>query len=183
MMQTRLLLALAGALLLLRLPAVVQPMGADQGLYSYVGERILHGELPYRNAWDQKPPAIHYTYALMRGLTRSDASVGWADFLAAVAVAWLLYRLGGAIAPGATGAISALVFLLLSNPSFTRLGGIRLRSQCETFIAVTVTAAFLLLARRRPVESFWPAFGAGILFGITFLFKYNAGIYAAAGVV
>ncbi len=75
-MPTRLFLALAGALLLLRLPAVVQPMGADQGLYAYVGDRILAGELPYRDAWDQKPPAIHFTYAAMRAIWRGDAGVG-----------------------------------------------------------------------------------------------------------
>ena len=40
-MPSRLLLALACALLLVRLPSLVQPMGADQGLYAYVGERIL----------------------------------------------------------------------------------------------------------------------------------------------
>ncbi len=44
-------------------------------------------------------------------------------------------------------ATAALLFLLLSNPAFTRLGGIRLRAQCETFIAVAVAGAFLLLAR------------------------------------
>jgi 4-amino-4-deoxy-L-arabinose transferase-like glycosyltransferase len=181
-MQTRLFLALACALLLLRLPAVVQPMGADQGLYAYVGERILAGDLPYRDAWDQKPPAIHFTYALMRSVGHADATVGWADFLAAAAVAWLLYRLGRAIGPSGTGPASALLFLLLSNPSFTRLAGIRLRSQCETFIAVAVTAAMLLLARRREDGRPWTVAGAGALFGVAFLFKYNAGIYAAAGV-
>ncbi len=54
-MSTRLLLALVGALLLVRLPSLVQPMGPDQGLYAYVGERIRHGELADRDAWDQKP--------------------------------------------------------------------------------------------------------------------------------
>ena len=181
-MQTRLFLALACALLLLRLPAVVQPMGADQGLYAYVSERILAGDLPYRDAWDQKPPAIHFTYALMRAVGHADAAVGWADVLAAAAVAWLLYRLGRTIGPSGTGPASALLFLLLSNPSLTRLGGIRLRSQCETFIAVAVTAAMLLLARRREDGSRWTIAGAGALFGVAFLFKYNAGIYAAAGV-
>ena len=39
-MPTRLLLAAAAALLILRLPSLVQPMGPDQGLYAYVGERI-----------------------------------------------------------------------------------------------------------------------------------------------
>jgi len=74
-MTTRLCLALAGVLLLVRLPSLAQPMGADQGLYAYVGERILVGDVPYRDAWDQKPPAIHFTYALLRLVWRSDAVV------------------------------------------------------------------------------------------------------------
>ena len=52
-MHRRLLLAVAGALLVLRVPSLAQPMGPDQGLYAYVGDRILHGELAYRDAWDQ----------------------------------------------------------------------------------------------------------------------------------
>ena len=61
-MTNRLLLALACVLLAVRLPSLVQPMGADQGLYAYVGEGVRSGELPYRDAWDQKPPAIHVAY-------------------------------------------------------------------------------------------------------------------------
>ena len=67
-MNRTLFLALACVFVMARLPSLVQPMGADQGLYAYVGERILAGELPYRDAWDQKPPAIHYTYAALRAL-------------------------------------------------------------------------------------------------------------------
>ena len=67
-MHTRLFQALACVLIVARVPSLAQPMGADQGLYAYVGERILVGEIPYRHAWDQKPPAIHYTYAVMRAV-------------------------------------------------------------------------------------------------------------------
>jgi hypothetical protein len=180
-MPRRLLLALAGALLLLRVPSIVQPMGADQGLYAYVGERILAGDLPYRDAWDQKPPAIHYAYALMRAVWHGDAAVGGADLLAAAAVAWLVFRFGATLGSPAGGTAAALLFLLLSNPGFTRLGGIRLRSQCETFIGVAVAGAFLLLAQRRSRGNAWLPVVAGMLFGVAFVFKYNAGIYAAAG--
>ena len=37
-MTNRLFLALACVLLVVRLPSLVQPMGADQGLYAYVGD-------------------------------------------------------------------------------------------------------------------------------------------------
>ena len=33
-------------LIVLRLPAPVQPTGPDQGIYAYIGQRILEGELP-----------------------------------------------------------------------------------------------------------------------------------------
>lgn len=37
-----------------RLPSV------DSGVFLYEGWRITHGELPYRDAWDSKPPLIYY---------------------------------------------------------------------------------------------------------------------------
>jgi hypothetical protein len=183
-MSSRFVVMIAVALLLLvRLPSLVQPMGADQSLYAYVGERIRAGGLPYRDAWDQKPPAIHFLYAGLRTLLPWPAAVPAADLVAAAAVAWLLYRVGAAVGPTGSGAAAALVFLLLSNPALTRLGGIRLRSQCETFIAVAVTAALLLLVRDRKGPSTPAALFAGFLFGLAFTFKYNAAVFAIAGVL
>ena len=73
-MPTRLLLVIAGALILLRVPSLAQPMGPDQGLYAYVGERILAHDLAYRDAWDQKPPGIHYVYAALRASSRRESA-------------------------------------------------------------------------------------------------------------
>src|SRR5690242_8997710 len=113
-MTNRLLLALACVLLVVRLPSLVQPMGADQGLYAYVGDRIRSGALPYRDAWDQKPPAIHVTYAFMRAIVARDAVVPAVDFIAAAVIAALLWILGGTLAGGTVGPVAAVVFLLLS---------------------------------------------------------------------
>jgi Dolichyl-phosphate-mannose-protein mannosyltransferase len=182
-MTTRLLLALAVALCAMRLPSLVQPMGSDQALYAYVGDRLRAGDIPYRDAWDQKPPAIHFLYAGLRALWAGDAVVPAADLAAAMMLGWLLYRLGTQIGPRGTGATSALLFLLLSNPAFTRVAGVRLRSQCETFIAVAVTAAFLLLARSNTTRRSGALVGAGLLFGLAFTFKYNAVVFAVGGVI
>ncbi|MBI2834348.1 MAG: hypothetical protein HYX76_07975 [Acidobacteria bacterium] len=134
--------------LLIRLPSLVEPAGGDQGLYAYVGQRILHGELPYRDAWDQKPPAIHYTYAALWRVWPHESVVTGVDILAAMAGALLLARLARRIVPlPGAGLASAILFLLLANPAFTRLGGVRIRAQCETFIAVLVAAALVLVAR------------------------------------
>ena len=177
-MTNRIVLAIAVALVLVRLPSIVQPMGADQALYAYVGDRIRAGGLPYRDAWDQKPPAVHFLYAGMRALWKGDAVVPAADIAAAAAVAYLLYRIGAVVGPAGSGAAAALLFLFLSNPSLTRLAGIRLRSQCETFIAVIVCGALLILLRQR--RSGHAALWAGVLLGLAFTFKYNAAVFAAA---
>jgi 4-amino-4-deoxy-L-arabinose transferase-like glycosyltransferase len=177
----RLLLPLLAAILIaVRIPALVQPMGADQGLYAYVGERILEGELPYLHAWDQKPPAIHYTYALMRLLWPDDGVVALADLAAAAATAALLWLIGRELASTGVGSAAAMLFLLLSNPAFSRLAGVRVRAQGETFIAVAVTAVVWLLARSGGGDSRFAA--AGVLLGLAFTYKYNAAVYAVAAV-
>jgi len=181
-MTNRVLLALTCVLLVVRLPSLVQPMGADEGLYAYVGDRVLEGGLPYRDAWDQKPPAIHVTYAIMRAVLPRDAAVPAADLLVAALVAALLWRLGGMLAEPRVGAWSAMLFALLSNPAFARLGGVAVRAQCETFIGAAVTGAFVFLLRSRSDRPAASVFAAGALLGVAFTFKYNAAAYALAGV-
>ena len=49
-------------------PELLLPIGPDQGTYSYVAERILDGQLPYVDAWDNKPPATYYLHAAVLAL-------------------------------------------------------------------------------------------------------------------
>ena len=186
----RLFLVLFVALLVVRLPSVAQPAGSDQGLYAYVGQAIGRGEVPYRDAWDQKPPAVHFTYALMYALWPHDSIVAVADFGAALVVGLLLVFLGRRLAgTRGPGEVAALLFLLFGNPSFLRLSGIWVRAQCETFIGLLAVAALLLIAYGIPRKSEYPwprpawLFGAGLLLGLAFLFKYNAIAYLAAAAV
>jgi hypothetical protein len=183
---------LAVALVLVRLPSVAQPAGGDQGIYAYAGQSILKGEVPYRDAWDQKPPGVHFTYAAMLALWRNESVVATADLLVAVLVAGLLVRLGRRLtgAPGA-GETAALVFLLLGDPSFQRLGGLWVRSQAETFIALAVSSALLAAFAavdagsergRERVAIGWSLL-TGALLGTAFVYKYNAGIYLAPGLL
>ncbi|MET0592315.1 MAG: glycosyltransferase family 39 protein, partial [Polyangiaceae bacterium] len=42
--------------------------GRDQGIYAMVAESIRQGGMPYRDAWDFKPPGIFAVFALARAL-------------------------------------------------------------------------------------------------------------------
>ena len=79
---------------LLRLPSLVQPMGADQALYAYVGERIRAGGLPTATRGIRSRRRSISLYAGLRAVWPHDAVVPAADLAAAAAIAVLLYRLG-----------------------------------------------------------------------------------------
>jgi hypothetical protein len=57
--------AIAAAWLVMSL---TYPFGWDQGLFSWVADAIVHGGLPYRDAWDIKGPLLYYLYALAQWL-------------------------------------------------------------------------------------------------------------------
>ncbi len=42
--------------------------GRDQGIYATVADTVLRGGMPYRDAWDFKPPGIYVIYAATRAL-------------------------------------------------------------------------------------------------------------------
>jgi hypothetical protein len=46
--------------------------GRDQGIYAMVARAVLAGRMPYRDAWDFKPPGIFLIYAATRALLGSS---------------------------------------------------------------------------------------------------------------
>src|SRR5262249_29716186 len=50
--------------LLIRAPLFDLPFERDEGGYAYIAWRLEHGELPYREWFDQKPPGIFLAYRL-----------------------------------------------------------------------------------------------------------------------
>ncbi len=47
---------------------LLMPYGRDQGIYAVVADAVLRGGMPYRDAWDFKPPGIYLVYALVRAV-------------------------------------------------------------------------------------------------------------------
>jgi hypothetical protein len=46
--------------------------GRDQGIYAMVARAVLAGRMPYRDAWDFKPPGVFLVYAASRALLGAD---------------------------------------------------------------------------------------------------------------
>lgn len=163
-------------LLALRLPSLAQPAGSDQGIYGYDGQRVIAGDVLYRDAWDQKPPGIAFTYALLWRLWPHESVVAAADLVAAAGVAGLLIVIGRRRFSEGIGFGAAAVFLLFADPSLRSLAGVFVRGQCETFIALAVTAALATLAGR--TRRTWHLVLAGVWLAVALWLKYNAVTYA-----
>src|SRR5262245_31300589 len=147
--RTRAWLLVVLMLVAMRLPSLVQPAGGDQNLYAYLGQRVIDGGVPYRDAWDQKPPAVFFVYAFLWRIWPNESVVAASDLAAAALVAWLLVILGRRLFSEGAGYTAAALFLLLGDPWLQRLSGLNVRAQCETFIALAVTTALVLAASPR----------------------------------
>lgn len=49
---------------------VVSPLDRDEGAFLVIAQEILHGRIPYRDVFDQKPPGIYYLLAGLLALTK-----------------------------------------------------------------------------------------------------------------
>ncbi|MCH2171118.1 glycosyltransferase family 39 protein [Myxococcota bacterium] len=142
-----------------RAPLLDVPLERDEGEYAYIAWRWLEGELPYREAFDQKPPLVFAAYASAFALL----GVG-VDAVRVLGVLWtagttlLLYmlvrRLGGPL----PAAWSALLYGLASaDPVLAATA-----TNTELLMAFPTVAAALALWRglQRGDRWNWILFGA-----------------------
>jgi len=142
---TQFLLVLGAVVfVLLRAPLLSLPLERDEGEYAYVAWRMLEGDVPYRDAFDQKPPGVFAVYAgavLLAG--RSVEAIHGALLLWSAATAWLLYGLVRRLAGGLAGAFAVLLFAVLGvDPS---LGATA--ANTELFLLLPMVGSTLALVR------------------------------------
>lgn len=171
-LQRFLLVILFGILVLIILvqtnPAT-RRIGRDYGIYLYVGKEIYRGGLPYRDAWESKPPAIFYVdaFALMIG-NGSRWGVWMLEvifLLSAVCISYyLLNKLWGRW-PALAG-----VFLWLAGLGLTLGEG---NSTEEYPLPLHFLSILLFLKLIETPKNRGLNFLLGLTFGISFLFRPN----------
>lgn len=165
--------AATGGIVFLLINLVGFRYGRDQGIYAVVGDAVLRGGAPYREAWDFKPPGIFFVYALARGVfgasehaVRALEALGYASIVGAFVIlsrrligSWQAGILAGLVAVGTHGQLE-----------FWHTG------QPESFGAVAIAWALVCAtyepagpdARRRELAA-WA--GAGALYAAASLLK------------
>lgn len=151
------------------LSILMYSFGRDQGIYAVVADTILKGGMPYRDAWDFKPPGIFLTYAFAQGLFgKSMLSIRVLEVIGLVATVLGMQRLGQVFfdKPRAGLVAGAMAALIQAQLEFWHT------AQPETFggyltVAALVVVTFEVEPRRR-----WLVWlGSGALFGAAALFK------------
>lgn len=143
--------------------------GRDQGIYAVVADAMLEGRMPYRDAWDFKPPGIFLTYALAQGLFgKSMLAIRVLEVIGLVATAFGLQRLGHVFfdKPKAGLVAAAVASLVHAQLEFWHT------AQPETFGGFLTVAALVVVTLEPARQRRWLIpFATGALFGACALFK------------
>jgi hypothetical protein len=151
------------------LSILLYSFGRDQGIYAVVADVMLKGGMPYRDAWDFKPPGIFLTYALAQGVFgKSMLSIRVVEVMGLIATVFGLQRLAQVFfeRPRAGLVAGAIAALIQAELEFWHT------AQPETFGGyLTVAALVVLTLELRPNRRWLVPFGTGALFGLCALFK------------
>ncbi len=119
--------ALFGLTLLasLRIAPSIDNQGRDNAIYATIGQVILEGGVPYRDAWDNKTPGAYYLDALFLGVFGVSQWALWIGelltiFVAALVMSRLLRHMTRRRLVAAVG--SAVFVLLARHPGFASGG-------------------------------------------------------------
>ena len=177
---TRILLAMLLMVLVLTVLVQANPgtriPGRDYGFYVYIGEQIVHGKLPYRDAWESKPPAIFYVNAIGLWLGRGSRWGVWIieliALLAAATISFSTMRKLWGIWPALAGLVLWLIGLDLT------LEGGNLTEEYPLALHFLSIALFIRLIEM-PKHRLYNTL-LGLAFAVCFLFRPNNAALEAA---
>lgn len=161
---------------LLRLPSLFEPYWyGDEGIYQTLGLAITKGRILYTGIWDNKPPLLYYTYALVHSSQFAIRSLSLLVGLGAIA---LLFLLAKKLFNDRKSALIATGVFVLSFGLPTFEGNI---ANAENFMLLPIIAAgyviYSLVTKNRDFTSTTSlklVSVAGLLLGFAFLYKIVA---------
>jgi 4-amino-4-deoxy-L-arabinose transferase-like glycosyltransferase len=182
---TSFLLAVLALTFLLHLLVIAEPFGRDQGIFAYIGQALLRGDVPYRDAWDHKTPGIYAAYALAFTLFgQAMPSVHLLEAIALTVAALFVFLIGRRLRGDAGGLWGALLY----GSGATLLFEWWDRGQAEIYMGLTGALAVYAIVRAsefRTLQEFgtqktlWLLL-CGVFCGLTVYFKPTGATLLAA---
>ncbi len=151
-------------------PMLFYPLARDQGIFAYSGQVILDGGVPYRDVYEQKGPATHYTFALALWLA---GSTPWAIRGMFFIIAWCGSQLAATLGARWAGPAARLpcavcyALAMLQGDS----GAPWHTGQVEDILALLLLASVCLVGRADLAERAGRVFLAGLTLGLACSYK------------
>jgi 4-amino-4-deoxy-L-arabinose transferase-like glycosyltransferase len=157
--------------LLLRTQIAAMPLDRDEGEYAYTSSRWLNGDVPYKDAFDQKPPGVFAVYAVIQTLGGgSPEAFHWATQIYTLGTITCVFYLGWKLYSLPAGVCAAALFAFMVSNACV-MGN---SSNTELFMILPMTAAFWTALLAVQFDS--PKWGliTGLLAMLALLFKQVA---------
>jgi len=132
----------------LRIPFLGEPLERDEGSYAYIAQRMLVGEIPYRDYFDHKPPVIYFAYAgIFKLFGDSMLSIRLFTLFFSLILTLLVFAVGYLWWGRSGGILSAFLYALFSGGPLVQ----GTSANTETFMVLPLLLAlyFFLLGKRR----------------------------------
>jgi len=157
-------------------PSLMRITDIDSAIFQYVGRGITNGQLPYRDLYDHKPPAIFYINALGLALSGGSRWGIWAlELLSLTAAGVVCAQYVRRYFSNIPAAIATAAFLL--NLTFFHQGG-NLTEEYALPFQFGALLCLSLWAAGRQVR--WSAFGLGACVAAASSFKQPLGALAVS---
>jgi 4-amino-4-deoxy-L-arabinose transferase-like glycosyltransferase len=147
----------------------ISSLPPDSGFYAYIGKAILHGQVLYRDVWDDKPPLGYYLNAIALLIFGQTAwGVWWSSVIWITGCMVLFFLVINRLFGGTTAGVSCAIFLMvLMNPELFQGGNLMEVYSLAPQIGV-IGIVFLFFNKYRKT---WLSIIVGVLTACAFLIK------------
>lgn len=156
------LTAAAVVFLALRFQCASIPLERDEGEYAYIAQRVLRGEVPYRDIFDQKPPGVFAAFLLPVSMFGTSVrAIHWTLYAWTALTATALFALARELAGRPAAAWSVLVFGLITiEPSWLATAA---NTEQFMLLPIVVSAWFTIRGCRSGRLAWWLGAGAAAM--------------------
>ena len=155
---------------LLRLPSLFEPLWyGDEGIYQVLGRAVLHGTTLYQGIWDNKPPFLYLTYALVNA---DQFAIRLLSFLAGILSVYGFYLLTKRLfTTNNARVLSTALFAILFSIPATEANIANAENFLLVFVIFAGLCVFEATGQKEIKKQKKLFFTAGLLMGIAFLYK------------
>ncbi len=168
-------------LLFVRLRYIHQPLERDEGEYAYAGSLILHGKLPYKDAYNMKFPGTYFMYSLLMAIgSECIEAIRYGVFVIVMLTAFGVYGIVRLMHKNTVAAnVASLTFVALVGT----MEGEGLMANSEHFVNLFAVWGIWALMRYRAGKKVLFVIAGGALLAMAVVMKQHGYAFTVFGML